>query len=111
MKLSELSYREYIALEVISAIVARGGMSFGDAAKKAFGTADAFLKECGKNRDEIAEIKRECDRLETQVSVLLNMGEDFAARVALTQIWEELGVSNQTDAMAALRDLQERAGL
>jgi hypothetical protein len=29
---------------------------------------------------------------------------------ALSELWAELGVQNQTDAMQALYDLQERAG-
>lgn len=103
MKLSELSFREYIALEMIKTFF--GTMSDQDAALRSFEAADAFLKRAGREQDKIAEIKRECDKLETQVSILLNMNEDgnFAYRVALMEIWEFLGVRNQTEAMALLR--------
>ena len=49
----------------------------------------------------------EAEKLEIRVDALLNMNEDgqFPARVALLQIWEFLGVNNQTAAMQKLRDL------
>lgn len=105
MKLSELSYREYIALEALPGFVAQG-MLDRDAAFRAFGLADEFLKRAGREHDKIASIKRECDKLEARVSLLLNMGEDFAARVALLQIWETLGAKNQTEAMHFIRNLR-----
>lgn len=105
MKLSELSYREYIALEVLPAIVSRGEKRSSEQVLAAFDVADEFLKRAGREHDKITEIKRECDKLEAQVSLLLNMNEDgnFAYRVALMEIWEFLGVRNQTEAMALLR--------
>lgn len=103
MKLSELSYREYIALEVLPTFV--GKLPDKDAAWRAFQIADQFMKCAGREHDKIAEIKRECDKLETQNSLLLNMNEDgnFPARVALLQIWELLGAKNQTEAMGVIR--------
>jgi len=95
MKLSDLSPREHIALEVYPSLVATGKLTANEAAWLAFGHADAFLKRVGRENDKVAEIKRECD------------GGDFTARVALTQIWELLGVDNQTAAMAKLRDMVE----
>lgn len=105
MKLSELSYREYIALEVLPSFA--GQMLDRDAAFRAFGLADEFLKRAGREHDKIASIQRECDKLEAQNSLLLNMSEDgqFAARVALSQIWEMLKVQNQTAAVTRLNDL------
>ena len=101
MKLSELSFREYIALEAIGHLA--GTMPDKDAALRAFTLADEFLKRAGREYDKIAEIKRECDRLEAQVSLLLNMGG--IERIALLELWEFLGVNNQTAAMQKLRDL------
>jgi hypothetical protein len=103
MKLSELSFREYIALEALPAFA--GTMLDKDAAWRAFSLADQFLKRAGREHDKIASIKRECDKLEIQNSLLLNMGEDPASRIALLQIWEFLGVKNQTEAMDRLRKL------
>jgi hypothetical protein len=108
MKLSELSMREYIALEVLPGFVAQG-MLDRDAAFRAFGLADEFLKRAGREHDKIASIKRECDRLEAQNSLLLNIGEpgNFGPRVALLEIWELLGAKNQTEAMDTLRSWNE----
>lgn len=51
----------------------------------------------------------EAEKLEIRVSVLLNMNEDgqFAPRAALSDIWEFLGVNNQTAAMEILRRNEE----
>lgn len=108
MKLSELAPREHIALEVLPALVATGTMTAGDAAWQAFCAADAFLKRAGRENDKITQIKRECDKLEAQNSILLNMNEDgqFIYRVALLEIWEFLGVKDQTAAMEELRQLK-----
>lgn len=107
MKLSELSLREYIAMEVFPSIIADPGKykSSNEAAWLAFAHADAFLKHAGREHDKIAEIKRECDRLEIQNSRLLNIG-DTRPRGALAEIWEFLGVDNQTAAMAALASMK-----
>ena len=104
MKLSELSYREYIALEVFPTIIARTHVD-ELAARRAFSAADAFLREVGKENDKVASAERRAEKVEAQVSLLLNMNEDgnFASRVALLEIWEFIGVDNQTAAMEALR--------
>lgn len=109
MKLSELSFREYIALEALPAFA--GTMLDKAAAWRAFSLADEFLKRAGREHDKVAEIKRECDKLEIQNSLLLNMGEDPAARIALLQIWELLDVENQTECMALLRSMAKDAGM
>lgn len=59
--------------------------------------------------DEHKAKAAEAEKIETKISVLLNMNEDgnFTVRVALMQIWEALGVKDQTAAMQKLRDLQE----
>lgn len=103
MKLSELSYREYLAIEFVPAFA--NTLMDKEAVWRAFCLADEFLKRAGREHDKVAEIKRECDRLEAQVSLLLNMSEDFAPRVALLEIWETLGVTHQTAAMEKLREI------
>lgn len=105
MKLSELSYREYIALEVLGPIASMGNMNYGDAVEKAFGVANAFLRHVGKHDDKIKALTLRAERAEASNSILLNMGEDgkFSVRVALKEIWEVLGAKNQTEAMEALR--------
>lgn len=105
MRLSDLSYREYIALEVLPSCAAT--YPDKDAIWRAFGLADAFMKYVGKENDKIAAAEQRAIDAETKFDVLqsihVNMGEDFAARIALTDIWEFLGVNNQTQAMQALR--------
>lgn len=56
MKLSELSYREYIALEIVGHLA--GTMLDKEAAWRAFTLADEFLKRAGKYRDLAAEAAR-----------------------------------------------------
>lgn len=105
MKLSELSYREYIALEVVPSFA--GKISDSDAVRRAFGVADLFLKQCGKHTDKVAAMEARAVKAETALEVLqsihVNMGEDFASRIALTDIWEFLGAKSQTQAMEVLR--------
>lgn len=105
MKFSDLTYREYIALEVFPRFV--GSMSDDEAARRAFSAADAFLKRVGKEMDKVATAEQRAEEAELQVSLLLNMNasEDFATRVALLEIWTLLGASNQTAAMEKLREL------
>lgn len=104
MKLSELSYREYLAIEFLPAFA--NTLMDKEAVWRAFGLADEFLKRAGREHNKVAEIKRECDKLEAQVSLLLNMNDgDFAPRAALLEIWELLDVKNQTAALQKLREL------
>lgn len=122
MKLSELSYREYIALEVLPSVIAataagqhRPGAGYATDAmtvdericSDAFRLADAFMRVVGKENDKIFRAEQRAIDAETKFEALqsihVNMGEDFAARIALTSIWEFLGVCNQTQAMQALR--------
>lgn len=105
MKFSELSYREYIALEVLPVLADK--INAQSAVAQAFLAADAFLKECGKENDNLAAAKRRAEKAETSVSILLNMNEEgnFTPRVALLQIWEFLGVEDQAAAMQKLCDM------
>lgn len=58
--------------------------------------------------DEHKAKAAEAEKLEIQVSVLLNMNEDgqFGPRTALMQIWEALGVKDQTAAMQQLEQMK-----
>lgn len=115
MKLSELSYREYLAIEFLPAFMrhysALGGSEdeiAENTARYAFRYADAFLRVVGKEYDKVTSAERRAERAEAQTALLLNMNEDgnSSARIALLQIWEFLGVTNQTEAMEALRARQ-----
>lgn len=103
MKFSELSYRDYIAIECAGhfAGIARSPQM---AATAAYAFADAMLVEAGKRNHEMEELRERAATAERTNSILLNMGENFAARVALLQIWELLDVRNQTEAMQILRE-------
>lgn len=105
MKLSELPYREYIALEVLPQFV--GTIPNQQAVWRAFGVADEFLKAAGKFHDQIADAEERADLAETQYSILLNMGDDVPARIALSQIRELLGGKNQTETMQRLNQWRD----
>lgn len=107
MKLSELSYREYIALEALPAFV--GNMLDKDAAWRAFSIADEFLKRAGREHDKIAEIKRECDKLEIQNSLLRNMNAELAARAPQMTEALELIRDWPSDLSDSLRELAAEA--
>lgn len=108
MKLSELSLRDYIAMEVFPSLV--GKMLDKDAAWRAFTAADEFLKRAGREhelaRHEIDSANRRAEKAEAQNSLLFNMDDNFGPRVALTSIWEFLGVDNQTAAMTQLQEMK-----
>lgn len=70
MKLSELSYREYIALQALPAFLNAGTMIDHDAAWRAFGAADAFLKQTGKEYREVAEQREHAETAERALVVL-----------------------------------------
>lgn len=120
MKLSEISYREYLAIEFLPAFM-RYQSALGNSEKEiaennaryAFLYADAFLRVAGQENDRIAQAEKRAADAETKFEVLqsihVNMGEDFASRIALTQIWESLGVDNQTHCMVAIRALVQQA--
>ena len=103
MKLSELSYREYIALEVFPGFI--GSMPDDEAAWRAFGAADAFLKRCGKEHDRVAQAEFRATQAENTLSVLMGLDNDFAPRAALLQLWELLDAKDQTSAVIKLREL------
>ena len=112
MKLSELSYREYLAIEFLPALM-RHYSALGDneteiaerTAHYAFLYADAFLRVVGKYHDEVAEAHQRAFRAETAADVLRSMDSDVPRRVALEELWQMLGVTNQTMAISKLRGL------
>ena len=109
MKLSDLSLREYIAIECLPAAVQRYGDA-NTAADAAFHYADSFVsafESCReKTQHEIDTLRLRMERAEASYSLLVNhmTSKDASAWIALSQIWEFLGVKNQTAAMQMLRD-------
>ena len=114
MKMSSLSFADYVAIEALTALIPLSRFFTEDPeqdmARVAYKHADALDAE-RKRRDGIVDhdreaLERRLAKAENSVSVLLNMNEDgnFAPRVALSDIWELLGAKNQTDAMAKLHD-------
>lgn len=109
MKLTELSKRDYIAIEVARGFVS---LNFPDtdkwAVKRAYAFADAMIAhESQPARDrEVEDLRKSVDALRTSNEVLRNLipHNERAATTALEQIWEFLGVTNQTAAMQMLRD-------
>lgn len=69
MKLSELSYREYIAVEVFPQFIGQK-MADREAAWRAFCAADAFLKAAGKEYREVAEQREHAETAERALVVL-----------------------------------------
>lgn len=122
MKLSELSRRDYIAIEVVGdiaqltlkAMAALPGAEFNDdtafpiIAEKAYQLADAMIAYHGKpKRDhEYAEMLATVGAAQRSNEILRQLvpHSEQAATSALTQLWEFLGVNNQTAAMQMLRD-------
>ncbi len=72
---------------------------------------DAASALVATQQPEINRLTLELQKAEVAVQMLRSMNEDgqFGARIALEQLWEELGVKHQTAAMAALRELRELA--
>jgi hypothetical protein len=106
-----LTLRDYFAAQALIGQLSFKRSTVGsETAWAAYKMADAMLarrEKDGQLRDhEIENLTRRADKAEAQVSLLLNMNEDgqFAARAALSQIWEFLGTKDQTSAMRMLRD-------
>jgi hypothetical protein len=116
MKFSELSFADAAALEVFPALVSQSRF-FGEnpeaaMAKCAYAHADALSAERDRRnnlRGRIVEALRlRAERAEASAALLRNMNEDgqFGPRVALEQLWEMLGVDNQTAAAQRLRTMK-----
>lgn len=107
MKLSDLSKRDYIAIEVVGHFV-DPHVSHAQATKSAYDLADTMVAYAGQPaRDhEVADLRKAVDSLRTSNEILRNLvpHTEKAATVALEQIWEFLGVNNQTAAMQMLRN-------
>lgn len=122
MKLSELSRRDYFALDILNGLCStmpadlleeisngtRGGAPY---VNTAYALADKMLEvqEATDRRVEHAEERatKAEQKFDALQSIHVNMqGEGFAgARIALTEIWEFLEVDNQTECMALLRSM------
>lgn len=68
MKFSELSYRDYIAIEIIPHLAGRNLPA--SAAKEAYTIADAMLAEAGKRDHTIAELVARAEKAERTLEVL-----------------------------------------
>lgn len=106
MKLSELSRRDYIAIEVVGRF-AHPHVPEAQAVKSAYAVADAMIAYAGQPaRDhELEDLRNSVAALRRSNEVLRNLvpHTEKAATIALEQIWEFLGVSSQTAAMQMLR--------
>jgi hypothetical protein len=109
-----LSLRDYFAGQALI-----GQMSFkrsgigSETAWAAYKMADAMLarrEKDGRLRDhEIEGLTRRAETAERSLEIF-QASVDYIPRVALTQFWELLGATNQTEAMETLRIWKERAG-
>lgn len=128
MKLSELSYREYIALEALPAIIAatstgqhHPGTGYSDTefgtsvddriCFDAFRMADAFMRvasrESGLSSHEMDRQIRRAEAAEATVELLrFNAKGQIVPQIALDQIWKLLGVSDQASAVEVLRQMK-----
>lgn len=110
MKFSELSYRDYIAIEVVGHFAALDGFGPKGAAQHAYGLADAMLAEAGKRDLEMAELREEAETAKRTLEILRPTGDgETFIRIALDQVWLLLGVNNQTHAMQKLNELAVKA--
>jgi len=67
MKLSDLSYREYLAIEFTPQFAAK--LDDNEAVWRAFGLADAFLKRAGKENDKIAQAEKRAKHSDISLQV------------------------------------------
>jgi hypothetical protein len=112
MRLSELSYRDYIAIDVVGHLA--GQMPDEDAARRAYGVADAMLKQAGKRNHELEELREKAATAERTLEILRPVwAQGFttdsvaaqSAGTALAQLWSMLDVDNQTAAVSRLETL------
>lgn len=110
MKLSDLPLRDQIALEVLPGIISAGCTHPSRAVSLAYETADIMITQIKDYRCRIKEAEKLAAEAETRLEVMRAYkfdGPDFSARIALIEIWEILGVNNQTHAMQDLRNMIE----
>ena len=104
MKLSELSKRDYIAIEVVGNFAHH--MLDKQAVWRAYGLADAMIAYEGQPaRDhELTDLRKSVEALQRSNEILRHLvpHTEKAATIALEQIWGYLGVTNQTAAMTVL---------
>lgn len=117
MKLSDMPIRDFYALEIIKGIVARDQTHHPTTqVSQAYDVADALLKfQAGENalRDhEMAALRKRAEEAERTLEILRPAwaqgwtSDSVAAQAsatALGEIWNLIGVKDQTAAMARLR--------
>lgn len=113
MKLKDLPLRDWIALEAVPGVLAAGFVKPVDAADRAYDIADAMLVKIEAYQCRIADAERRAREAKTELEVVRGYRfdtPDFSAKIALTQIWDALGVSDQTAAMQKLRQITQQEG-
>lgn len=107
MKLSELSRRDYIAIEIVGHLAATNRTA-DICTLQAYEIADAMIAYEGRpKRDhELEDLRDALKSAELVRDILREFAEtdEQTAAIALAQIWKYLGVDNQTEAMATLRE-------
>lgn len=108
MKLKDLPLRDWIALEAVPGVLAAGHIKPVDATDRAYDIADAMLVKIDAYQCRIADAERRAREAQTELEVVRGYKfdtPDFSAKIALTQLWDALGVRDQTAAMQKLREL------
>ncbi len=109
MKISSLPLRDLIALEALPAYAGKHSHP-ADATRHAYAAADEMLKHVQDYQCRIKEAEQKAAEAEARLEIVRSYkldGPDFAPRIALTQMWDALGASDQTAAMIRLRQLLE----
>lgn len=108
MKLSDLPLRDQIALEVLPGIISAGCTHPSSAVSLACETADIMIAQIKDYRCRIKEAEKLAAESETRLNIMRQYkfeGPDFVARIALSQIWDMLDVTDQTAAVTKLKNI------
>lgn len=90
MKLSEISWRDYIAIEVLPAIVSRGDTQPAEQVIQAFDIADAMLHKMGRYTYESDKSATALARAEITIEVL--RAENLRLSNRVSELKEDLGL-------------------
>lgn len=115
MKLTELSFADYAAIELHAAMLKHshffGSEPEAAMARAVYRHADALSAHRdtrnGVRHAEAIALRQRAETAERSLEIFQALG-DYPARVALYQLWELLGAAQQTEAVQHLRSLQER---
>lgn len=112
MKVSDLSFADMAALEIIARTSAAGIVTHASrVAQTAYAFADALdaerLKRDGVREHEITALTKRCNQAITSLSVLRGLHEkpEHVLATGLSNLWEMLGVSDYHAARERLRML------